>query len=103
MKYPMEDFIVRRRLERQPERFPAAFVPQERVRQHVIVPRADGRSVSCKSQALLTCAQLLLNAHLRGEIDVLENYMRNVPLFIAHGKKVSLRPEDFSVARPRYS
>jgi hypothetical protein len=49
--------------------------------------------MSREPQALLACAQLLLDRHLRGEIDVLENHMRYFPIAAANGKEMSLRPE----------
>src|SRR5512141_716712 len=99
MKYPVKYFVVRGRVGRETEGAPATLVPHELVVHHVVVPRPDARRLRGETQPFLARTQLLLDRHLRGEIDVLENYMRHIAIFITHGKEMPLCPQRSSLTR----
>src|SRR6476619_1349458 len=99
MQYPVKDFVVGGRVRCKTECLLAPVVPQQRIGENIVVPGADAGGVRREPQPLLARTQLLLNAHLRRQVDVLENDVRDFPRTVAHRKEMPLRPENSSLSR----
>src|SRR5688572_4093191 len=92
MQDALKDLLIRWTDCRKPVGSAAPFVPHELTREWTEIPRPDSSRRRGEPKPLFARPQLLLDHHLRSEIDVHQHHVRHFSLGIANGEKMTLGP-----------